>query len=115
GFRLLRTIGNDYGSSLLGGALIATAGRLAWAQLCGPESALSAALIVGALWWYVANPHGWRSTVTGALFALATLTRPEAALIFALVVVHWYFSYRRERIRGMASEHSLREITLSVL
>ena len=115
GFRLLRTIGNDYGSSLLGGILIVTTSQLAWSELSGLESTLSTALVVGALWWHFANPYGWRRTITGAIFALAALTRPETGLIFALVIVHSYFHYRYERNRGVAHEHSFREITLSVL
>ena len=115
GFRLLRTVGNDYGSSLLGGVLIATAGQLAWSELSGLESTLSTALVVGALWWYFANPHGWRRAVTGGIFALASLTRPETALIFGIVIIYSYFNHRRERQRGTQSDHFVREITLSLL
>jgi hypothetical protein len=114
-FRLLRTVGNDYGSSLLGGLLIVTASQLAWSELSGLESTLSTSLVIGALWWRFANPHGWRRSITGAIFALATLTRPETALIFALVILDSYFEHRRDRKNGFADEHFFRDTGLSVL
>ncbi len=90
-FRLLRTVKLDYASALLGGVLIVTSAVLAWSELSGLESTLSTALIVGGLWWHFGQPnkvsHGFQSFVTGAIFALATLTRPEIAIILFVLVV----------------------------
>ncbi len=102
-FRLLRTVGNDYGSSLLGGVLIVTVSQLAWSELSGLESTLSAALVVGGMWWYFANPNGWRRAITGAIFALAALTRPETALIFALLLRYEIAKNRSDRKQGIVS------------
>lgn len=87
-YRLLRSLEMERGVSLLGGALIATSSSLAWCELSGLPVCLCAAIIIGALWWYVsAPPSRWiYNAATGALFALATLTRPEAALIFAILL-----------------------------
>jgi hypothetical protein len=92
-FRLFRTVHLDYGSSLLGGALMITFGALAWSELSGLESTLSTAVLAGALWWYFQEPHvlhrKFHALVTGGIFALATLTRPEIALVFPLVLL-WH-------------------------
>ncbi|HZK76962.1 MAG TPA: hypothetical protein VFD13_08650, partial [Candidatus Kapabacteria bacterium] len=90
-FRLFRTVKLDYAPALLGGVLIVTASALAWSELSGLESTLSTALIVGGLWWHFGRPNkvsrGYQSFVTGAIFALATLTRPEIAIVLFMLVV----------------------------
>jgi len=99
-FRLLRTVKLDYASALLGGVLIVTSVSLAWSELSGLESTLSTALVVGGLWWHFGRPNkvsrGFQSFVTGAIFALATLTRPEIAIIL-LVLVVWEGIFTEEK------------------
>lgn len=90
-FRLLRTVRLDYLSALLSGVLVITAAALAWSELSGLESTLSTALVVGGLWWHFGRPNnvswGFQSFVTGAIFALATLTRPEITIILLMIVI----------------------------
>ncbi len=97
-FRLLRTVKLDYASALLGGVLVITAAALAWSELSGLESTLSTALVVGGLWWHFGPPNKitrlFQVFITGAIFALATLTRPEIAIILFVLAV-W---------QGMSSE-----------
>ncbi|HEY3876761.1 MAG TPA: hypothetical protein VGM92_14915 [Candidatus Kapabacteria bacterium] len=93
-FRLLRALELDYGTSLIAGIFMVTSSALAWAELSGLESTLSTALIVGALWWHFSHPGKvpeWlHFFVAGAILALGTLTRPEIALIFAIIAT-WQF------------------------
>ena len=114
-FRLLRTVGNDYGSSLLGGVLLITVSQLAWSELSGLESTLSTALVVGGLWWFFANPHGWRRAITGAIFALAALTRPEASLIFLLLLVFELWRNRQQHKHGVASSGVAKDLSMMLL
>ena len=87
-FRLLRLLGSDYGSSLLGAATIMVSPTVSASALSGLETPLAAALLVGALWFNAAMPHSWRRSVgTGVLFALMTLTRPESGLLFITLLV----------------------------
>ena len=90
-FRLLRTVKLDFASALLGGVLIITSSALAWAELSGLESTLSTALVVGGLWWHFGPPNKISRTfqvfVTGAMFALGALTRPEITILLLLLAL----------------------------
>ena len=92
-FRLLRALQLDYTVALLAGVMIITSQALTWTELSGLESTLSAALVTGALWWHFSHPGKvpeWlHFFVTGAIFALGTLTRPEISVIF-LILVLWH-------------------------
>lgn len=102
-FRVLKSVGIEHGAALLGGALVMTSSALAWAELSGLETCLAAALIVGALWWLVSGEaKRWtHPAITGAIFALAALTRPEAALVFVVILIHSFF-VRPHAIRNAA-------------
>jgi hypothetical protein len=95
-FRLLRSLQLDYGTSLLGGALMITTGALAWSELSGLESTLSTALVMGAFWWHFSHPGKVSMMlhffVTGAIFALGALTRPEIFLLYLIVATWLFFS-----------------------
>jgi hypothetical protein len=93
-YRTLKSATFERLSALIGGALVITSSALAWSELSGLESCLAAALVMGAIWWHTAmHRDGWlHATVTGAIFALAAFTRPEAALAFLAVVLYSFFS-----------------------
>ncbi len=95
-FRLLRALQLDYGTSLLGGILMITSGALAWSELSGLESTLSTALILGGFWWHFSYPgkvsNRLHFFVTGAIFALGALTRPEIFLLYLIVATWLFFS-----------------------
>ncbi len=99
-FRLLRTVKLDYTSAILGGVLVITSASLAWSELSGLESTLSTALVVGGLWWYFGPPNkitrSFQVLVTGAIFALGTLSRPEIASVF-IILVGWQAFSKEER------------------
>jgi hypothetical protein len=71
-------------------ATLAWAGHawmLRW-SLSGMETPLAVALVLaGFVTFAGAGPSRWRSPRTGVLWALAALTRPEAALLLALWVI----------------------------
>jgi hypothetical protein len=93
-YRTLKSATFDRLAALIGGALVMTSSALASSELSGLESCLAAALVMGGLWWHSAmHRDGWsHAAVTGAIFALAALTRPEAALAFLAVVCYSLFS-----------------------
>ena len=90
-FRLLRTVKLDYASALIGGVLVITSAALAWSELSGLESTLSTALVVGGLWWHFGPPdkitRSFQVFITGAIFALGALTRPEIGSVFIVLVI----------------------------
>jgi len=94
-FRLMRAIEMDYATALLGGILIVTSALLGWSELSGLESTLSTSILLGAFWWHFARPEhesrGVQALMTGAIFALAALTRPEITLVFLIVLVWQIF------------------------
>ncbi len=100
-FRLLRALQLDYGTSLLGGVLMITTGALAWSELSGLESTLSTALVMGGFWWHFSHPGKVSMRlhffVTGAIFALGALTRPEIALVYLIFATWLFFSNDSKR------------------
>jgi hypothetical protein len=102
-FRLLRALQLNYGTSLLGGVLMITTGALAWSELSGLESTLSTALVMGGFWWHFSHPGKVSMRlhffVTGAIFALGALTRPEIALIYLIFATWLFFSNDPKRFR----------------
>ena len=93
-YRILQTAAFDRLAALIGGALVMTSSALAASELSGLETCLASALIMGAIWWHTADPHdGWsHAAISGAVFALAALTQPEATLVFAAVLLFSFFS-----------------------
>jgi hypothetical protein len=104
-FRLLRSREFDYGSSLLGALIVLTVPRLTWSELSGMEMTLSAAVVIAGLWSYLQPPsvfgrnRGWNNYLTGAIFAIAAIARPESMLVFFIVLLHrtFTFLFRTER------------------
>lgn len=80
--RLALALGLGPGSALAAGVATVGVGRLAWGALSGMEVPLAAALVAGAALLVVrARPHAAALTL-----GLATLARPEAALLAGLHV-----------------------------
>ncbi|MCA9976193.1 MAG: hypothetical protein KC413_10605 [Anaerolineales bacterium] len=83
-YRLTLDLTANWAVALLAAAGVALTGRLLWASLSAMEVTLFAALSVGAVWAYQRRGLG---VATAALFALASQTRPEGHVLFALVVL----------------------------
>lgn len=80
--RLAQALGLGRAAALAAGLATVGLGRLAWGALSGMEVPLAAALVTaGGLLVARGRPHG-----ASACLALATLARPEAALLVALHV-----------------------------
>jgi len=80
--RLALALGLGPGPALAAGVAVVGLGRLAWGALSGMEVPLAAALVAGAALLVVrACPHA-----AAACLGLATLARPEAALVAGLHV-----------------------------
>jgi hypothetical protein len=102
-YRTLKAATFDRLSAIIGGALVMTGASVASSELSGLETCLAAALVMGGIWWHTANSHdGWsHAAITGAIFALAALTRPEATLVFVAVILFSFFS-GTHRLRNIA-------------
>ena len=72
-----------------GAALLATSGPFLLQAASGLETALFSLLVLAALetWGRARRLGGSRPALAGAIAALALMTRPEASLLFALLVV----------------------------
>ncbi len=83
-YRLTLDITQNVGISLLAAAGLAVTGRMVWASWSAMEVTLFTALSVGAVWAY---QRRGLSGFTAVLFALASQTRPEGHVLFALAVL----------------------------
>lgn len=110
-YRVLKSASFERLSALIGGALVITSSALAASELSGLETCLASALVLGGIWWHAAmRRDGWsHAAVTGAIFALAALTCPEATLIFFTVLLHSFFggSHRFRNVLLMALAFAL--------
>ncbi len=108
-YRILRSLEYDQASAILGGFVVLTSARLAWSELSGVESTLAAALTLAALWshllqsYHGSDQRGSKRYVTGMLFAIGALARPEVALLFLITLVHWFVEHLSERKRANSS------------
>jgi hypothetical protein len=97
-YRLALDLTDRWWAALLAAAGVALTGRLLWAGLSAMEVTLFTSLSLGAVWAYQRRGLGG---VTAVLFGLASQTRPEGHVLFALVVLdaalttRW--SYERKR------------------
>jgi hypothetical protein len=112
-FRLLRSTEQDYGAALLAAILAMTAEQMAWSELSGLESVLSSALVVAGLWWFFESPGGWKRSLTGAIFALAALSRPETSIVFGLLVL--YGIVHSDHDESLSKVHRFRDPLLMVM
>ena len=97
-YRLTLAISDDWGAALLAAGALAVTGRMAWASWSAMEVTLFTALSVGAVWAYQRRGLDGRTAV---LFALASQTRPEGHVLFALAVADallaWRWPYAAKR------------------
>jgi hypothetical protein len=123
-YRILRSLEFDHAASILGGFLVLTSSRLAWAELSGMESTIASALALAAVWSHLLQSHhgsdqrGSKRYVTGMLFAIGVLARPEIALLFVITLAHWIVMHLGERRRGnvsIAYEEFWRDLRATVL
>lgn len=112
-FRLLRTSETDYGTALLAAVLTMSTQHLAWSQLSGLESSLSAVLVIAGLWWYFQSRDALRRSLTGAIFALAALARPETCIIFGILLL-WTILHS-DHSDGSRNEHRMRDPLLMLM
>lgn len=77
--------------ALLAAAGVAVTGRLLWAGLSAMEVTLFTSLTLGAVWLYQRRGLG---VGTAVLFGLASQTRPEGHVLFALVMLDAVISTR---------------------
>jgi hypothetical protein len=99
-YRLTLDFTGNRPTALLAATGVAVTGRLLWAGLSAMEVTLFTALSVGAVWAYQ-----WRGlgALTAALFALASQTRPEGHVLFALAVLDAVLTMRRSDPTGRPS------------
>jgi hypothetical protein len=83
-YRLALDLTGLWWVALLAAAGVMLTGRLLWAALSAMEVTLFTSLSVGAVWAYHRRRLG---VVTAVLFGLASQTRPEGHVLFALVVL----------------------------
>jgi len=83
-YRLALDLTGHWGAALLAAAGLAVTGRMLWASWSAMEVTLFTALSVGAVWAYQRRGLG---AGTAVLFALASQTRPEGHVLFALAVL----------------------------
>lgn len=97
-YRLTLDLTHHVGVSLLAAAGLAVTGRMLWASWSAMEVTLFTALSVGAVWAY--QRRGLAGG-TAVLFALASQTRPEGHVLFALAVADtvlaWCWPYSEKR------------------
>ncbi|MBK8899862.1 MAG: hypothetical protein IPM53_01640 [Anaerolineaceae bacterium] len=97
-YRLTLDLTGQVGVALLAAAGLAVTGRMLWASWSAMEVTLFTALSVAAVWAYQRRGLGG---VTAVLFALASQTRPEGHVLFALAVVDavaaWRWPYAEKR------------------
>jgi len=85
-----RIAGRMTGSGWLGlaaGLAVATLGPMGWAMMSGMEVALSVALTLAGIYYYLKFRTGWRSTLAWVLFGLAAWARPESLLLGAFAAL----------------------------
>jgi hypothetical protein len=104
-YRLALDLTGHWGAALLAAAGVAITGRLLWASLSAMEVTLFTALSVGAVWAYQRRGLG---VGTAVLFALASQTRPEGHVLFALAVADSVFRIPYSVFRKPYSEHGTR-------
>lgn len=97
-YRLTLNLTHQAWVALLAAAGLAVTGRMVWASWSAMEVTLFTALSVGAVWAY---QRRGLTGLTAVLFALASQTRPEGHVLFALAVldsvVAWRWPYAEER------------------
>jgi hypothetical protein len=84
---ILRRLTRDRVLAFLGAAAVLTTGRLVWAAGSGMEITLAAALGLTLIWFDLRWPRRRFSWLVGATGGLATLARPELALLVAVIAV----------------------------
>jgi hypothetical protein len=82
-YRLTLELTGQWGAALLAACGVAITGRLLWAGLSAMEVTLFTTLSLSAVWLYQRRGLGG---ATAVLFALASQTRPEGHVLFALAV-----------------------------
>lgn len=90
-YRLTLNLTDHVGVALLAAAGLAVTGRMVWASWSAMEVTLFTALSVGAVWAY---QRRGLTGLTAVLFALASQTRPEGHVLFALAVLDTLFAWR---------------------
>ncbi len=90
-YRLTLDLTDHVGVALLAAAGLAVTGRMVWASWSAMEVTLFTALSVGGVWAY---QRRGLTGLTAVLFALASQTRPEGHVLFALAVLDTLFAWR---------------------
>jgi arabinofuranosyltransferase len=94
------------GAGFFAGACVAVSGRVVWASVSGMEGPLFAFLTLATLTAYLFALADVRRTrgLWGLLAGLAGTARPEAFVIFPLLVAHWVWKgeIRRQHLRTLA-------------
>jgi hypothetical protein len=101
-----RKLGLKKGTSLIAGLLVIANGRILWAGLSGMETDLFAALSLLAVIWYLGDLKRYRmGWLSGALFGLASVARPEGYLLFSGALCHYlvagYAGGEKTTLRGL--------------
>lgn len=98
----------QWGAALLAALGVAVTGRLLWAGLSAMEVTLFTTLSLSAVWLY---QRRGLDGATAVLFALASQTRPEGHVLFALAVLDSVFRRPYSVFRKRTTDHGPR-ITL---
>lgn len=111
-YRLTLELTGQWGAALLAACGVAITGRLLWAGLSAMEVTLFTALSLSAVWLYQRRGLG---VATAVLFALASQTRPEGHVLFALALLDSVICNPLSVFRSRFTAHGLRITLLAVL
>jgi arabinofuranosyltransferase len=108
-YALVRTLSNDGRQALFAAIMVGTLPRMLWAGLSGMEVSLAVALSLGGILTHVrsASSGGRRQYFSALLFGLATLARPECAVLFAASVIDRVLAATLIKWREMAAREWL--------
>lgn len=111
-YRLTLELTAEWRTALLAALGVAATGRLLWAGLSAMEVTLFTTLSLTAVWVY--QKRGLDGA-TAVLFALASQTRPEGHVLFALAVADAMFRNPYPGHASRTSGHKLRTTLLAIL
>ena len=110
-YRLTLELTGQWGVALLAALGVAATGRLLWAGLSAMEVTLFTTLSLAAVWVY---QRRGLDGVTAVLFALASQSRPEGHVLFALAVVDSVFRQPTTGHQPPATSHRSILLALAV-
>lgn len=88
-------------AGLAAGLGVATLSHFGWAMMSGMEVGLSAALTLGALYYFLTADRGWRALLGWGLLGLAAWARPESLILPGFLVLDTVFRQLRNKERPM--------------